>query len=584
MQGLIQKSGYIKPGSGAGYYAEYIATRDGVELVNAGDQYMKYIAERPRSHGLFSNTTTTSLEDTMKEVGTHPAPVWTFIYSLKREDAVRLGYDSAESWRRLLLAHQTELADAMKIPSSQFRWCAAFHDEKRHPHIHMMVWSADPEQGYLTERGIEMMRSKLTNDIFQDELLHLYKQKYLSYQEVRDTAQVAMRDLIRQMRSDICDCPVIEDKLVALAEALQNTKGKKVYGYLKKPVKAQVDTIVDELAQVPAVAECYEMWNKLRDELENYYKDKPRDRLPLSQQKEFKAIKNMVIREAERIRLGEITFEDEQMVDEFDEEEEVLNIHSHWQVVNAYWDAKYVLCDDDSTWAEQEEAVQRLEQLWDAGFTVAAHQLGKCWRDGLGVLPDDDKAELWFHRSAEAGNDFSQYALGKLLQSRKRITEAVEWYDHAAAQGNQYASYRLGKLYLQGEDVPKDTAKAIEHLTQASESGNQYAQYALGKLYLDRQEDEEAYYWFTQSAAQGNEYAQFFLSRWDNLKPPSIMLSITRLLHHMSEIFQDNSVPPQAPVGQQVDRKLRIKIREKKIAMGHKPDDHEEYRGPSMSM
>ncbi len=583
MQGLIQKSGYIKPGGGAGHYAEYIATRDGVELVNAGDQYLKYIAERPRSHGLFSNSQNTSLDDTMKEVSSHPAPVWTFIYSLKREDAVRLGYDSAESWRKLLLAHQTELAEAMKIPPNQFRWCAAFHDEKHHPHVHMMVWSADPRQGYLTEHGIEAMRSKLTNDIFQDELLHLYKQKDLSYQEVRDTAQGAMRNMVREMESGCCDCPVIEDKLAALAEMLQTAKGKKVYGYLKKSAKAQVDAIVDELARLPAVAECYEVWNKLRDELENYYKDKPKERLPLSQQKEFKTIKNMVIREAEQIRLGWVTFEDEQMDDEPFEGEEVLASQTRWQMVNAYREARYVLCDDDSTWTEQEEAVQTLEQLWDAGLTIAAHQLGKCWRDGLGVLPDDDKAELWFRRSAEAGNDFSQYALGKLLQGQKRITEAMEWYEQAAAQGNQYADYRLGKLYLLGDSIPKDTDKAIVYLTRAAESSNQYAQYALGKLYLT-QDSEMAWYWFTQSAEQGNEYAQFFLDRWDSLKPPSVMLSVTRLLHHMSEIFQDNSVPPQAPAGQQADRKLRIKIREKKIAMGHKPDDHEEYRGPSMSM
>ena len=214
--------------------------------------------------------------------------------------------------------------------------------------------------------------------------------------------------------------------------------------------------------------------------------------LPVQGDKEFKLIKNMVIREAERIRLSEVTFEDEQMVDELDEEEEVLTPQTHWQMVNAYREAKYVLDDDDASWTKLEEAVQTLEQLWDAGLTVAAHQLGKCWRDGLGVLPDDDKAELWFRRSAEAGNDFSQYALGKLLQQQGRITEAVEWYEQASAQGNQYADYRLGKLYLQGEDVPKDTVKAISYLTQAAESGNQYAQYALGKLYLDRQDGEEA--------------------------------------------------------------------------------------------
>ena len=319
MKGLIQKSGYIKPGSGGGHYAEYIATRDGVELMEptAGGGYLEYIAERPRSHGLFSADGAADLEQTMEEINAHAGPVWTFIYSLKREDAARLGYENGESWRRLLLAHQTELATAMKIPPSSFRWCAAFHDEKHHPHIHMMAWCADPKQGYLTEKGIEQMRSQLSNDIFQDELLSLYQEKELSYQEVRDAAMEAMGRLIREMKSGLCDSPVIAGQMETLAEILSEVKGKKVYGYLKKPVKAQVDAIVDELAKLPEVAECYEHWNRLRDELERYYKDTPREHKPLSQQPEFKAIKNMVIREAEELRLGTFTFEDTAMKDEW---------------------------------------------------------------------------------------------------------------------------------------------------------------------------------------------------------------------------------------------------------------------------
>lgn len=133
-----------------------------------------------------------------------------------------------------------------------------------------------------------------------------------------------------------------------------------------------------------------------------------------------------------------------------DEEEDVLAAQTNWQMVNTYRETKYVLRGDNSTWAEQAETVQTLEQFWDAGLTVAVHQLGKCWWDGLGILPDDNKAKFWFRRSAEAGNDFSQYALGKLLQGRKRVKEAVGWYEKAAAQGNQYADYRLDKLYLQG--------------------------------------------------------------------------------------------------------------------------------------
>ena len=583
MKGLIQKSGYIKPGSGGGHYAEYIATRDGVEVTEpAAGGYLEYMAERPRSHGLFSADGVADLEQTMEEINAHAGPVWTFIYSLKREDAARLGYENGESWRRLLLAHQAELAAAMKIPPSSFRWCAAFHDEKHHPHIHMMVWSADPRQGYLTEKGIEQMRSQLSNDIFRDELLSLYQEKDLSYQEVRDAAMEAMGLLIREMKSGLCDSPVIAGQMETLAGMLAEVKGKKVYGYLKKPVKAQVDAIVDELARLPEVAECYEQWNRLRDELERYYKDTPREHKPLSQQQEFKAIKNMVIREAEELRLGTFNFEDAAMKDEVDEDQEEVYYawSSHWQMAEAYQNAKEILSVYENTEAEKAEQVRLLEQLWGAGFTVAAHLLGKCWRDGMGVLPDDEQAELWFRRAAEAGHDFSQYALGKLLQRKKRMEEAVSWYEKAAEQGNTWAAYRLGKLYLEGKDVPKDTAKAVEYLSDAAQEGNQYAQYALGKLYLTgedvTQDREQAYSWFWESASQGNEYAQFFLDHFNDNRSPNVLLSATKLLHHMGRIFQDNSIPPCPPGSQRADRKLRQKIRQKKIAMGHKPDDHEE--------
>ena len=584
MKGLIQKSGYIKPGSGGGHYAEYIATRDGVELMEptAGGGYLEYIAERPRSHGMFSADGAADLERTMEEINAHAGPVWTFIYSLKREDAARLGFENGESWRRLLLAHQAELAAAMKIPPSSFRWCAAFHDEKHHPHIHMMAWSNDPKLGYLTEHGIEQMRSQLSNDIFQDELLSLYQEKDLSYQEVRDAAMEAMGRLIREMKSGLCDSPIIASQMETLAGMLAEVKGKKAYGYLKKPVKAQVDAIVDELARLPEVAECYEQWNRLRDELERYYKDTPREHKPLSQQQEFKAIKNMVIREAEELRLGAFTFEDTTMRDEVDEDQEEVYYawSSRWEMAEAYQNAKEILSVYENTEEEKAEQVRLLEQLWDAGFTVAAHLLGKCWRDGMGVLPDDKKAEQWFQRSAEAGHDFSQYALGKLLQSQKRMEEAVSWYEKAAAQGNSYAAYRLGELYLEGTDVPKDVAKAVEYLTDAAEQGNQYAQYTLGKLYLTGEDvardREQAYRWFWESASQGNEYAQFLLDHFNDNRSPNMLLSATKLLHHMGRIFQDNSIPPCPPGRQRADRKLLQKIRQKKIAMGHKPDDHEE--------
>lgn len=557
--------------------------------IDSESGYMKYIATRPRvqkrgAHGLFSSSTSVDLNTALSELEAHEGNVWTIIYSLRREDAERLRYDNAEAWRSLLMMHEVDLAKAMKIPTDHFHWYAAFHDEGHHPHIHMMVWSDDPKQGFLTTDGIASMRSKLTNSIFRDEMIQIYKKKDIAYKELTDSAQEAMRELIRSMEHQLCDNPVIEENMRHLVQALESTTGKKQYGYLKKPMKQIVDTIVDELASLPEVAECYEVWNQIRDELNECYGSRtPRERLPLSQQKEFRKIKNMVIQEAESIRLGLPTFEDGKMRDE-PEQEEPQNEHQSYSVyeqAQRYRAAKAVLQDIYTLDEEHMDAVKELEQLWAEGYTVAAHQLGKFYRDDLSTLRDHEKAELWFRRSAEAGNDYSEYALGKLLLSQKRTEEAVSWLSKAADHGNQFARYRLGKIYLTGDAVHKDVQKALEYLTASARQGNQFAQYTLGKLYLlgrdVKQDREQAKEWLTCSAAQGNEYAQFFLDRFDQFRDPSILLAATKLLHHMGRIFRDNSAPPRNPAGICVESKRRKRLMEKRMAMGHKADDHEEH-------
>lgn len=274
--------------------------------------YLAYIAQRLRvekqgNHGLFSAADQVDLKAAMEELSNHPGTVWNVIYSLRREDAARLGYDHAANWRRLLMAHQGELAEAMRIPAHQLRWYAAYHDEGAHPHVHMVLWSEDPKQGYLTRAGIAKMRSVLTNDIFREELHELYVQKDLSYRAVTEAARTEMAGLIRAMESSIAHDPIIEEKLWELARGLESVSGKKQYGYLRKPLKALVDEIVAELEKVPEVARCYAVWNDLRDQLEGYYKTTPRQHAPLSRQKEFRAIKNQIIREAERLRSSTAT-------------------------------------------------------------------------------------------------------------------------------------------------------------------------------------------------------------------------------------------------------------------------------------
>lgn len=311
MPRLVVKVGFTKNKNTAAGYMQYVATRDGVELLDAPtptEGYMEYIAKRPHAerhgeHGLFSSKPAVSLKDAMNEVRNHTGNVWTVICSLKREDAARLGYDSAEKWRSLIMRHQAEIADAMKIPVDSLRWYAAYHDEGHHPHIHMMAWDASPKQhSFLTKGGIERIRSVLTNDIFKDEMHELYRQKDLSYKEVVAESRKVMSALVRSMKESERFSESIAQKLVALSNELKSVSGRKVYGYLPKPLKALVDEIVDEIAVLPDVSRCYAAWNKLRDDLEGYYKSTPREHNPLSRQKEFRAIKNAIVREA--IALG----------------------------------------------------------------------------------------------------------------------------------------------------------------------------------------------------------------------------------------------------------------------------------------
>ena len=308
MSKLIQKAGFLNP-KRAGRYMNYIATRDGVELLdeNADSIYMRYIATRPRAekhgeHGLFGAEDAVDLEKTLGELKAHEGNVWTIIYSLRREDAARLGYDNAASWRALLRSKQADVAEAMQIPPSQLRWYAAFHDEGEHPHIHMMLWSDDPKYGFLRKDKLLHLQSILTNMIYADELKAVYVQKDIAYKDVTGAARETMRRIVDRLGSVKNPPESIRQKLMELALELRTVSGKKQYGYLKKSLKDKVDEIVDGLEKLPEVAEYYAVWNDLRDTLEGYYKAKPRQHNPLSQQKEFRAIKNAIIQEAERLR------------------------------------------------------------------------------------------------------------------------------------------------------------------------------------------------------------------------------------------------------------------------------------------
>ena len=653
MARLIVKSPYIKCGGGnsAGGYMRYIATRERVELiqndrpptrkqeqliaklvkdfpdakemgeygdyqehptkanasafisqaleenwsdVQKSDGYMKYIATRPRaerlgSHGLFGDKDGVELDKAMAELENYTGNVWTHIISLKREDAERLGYDNARAWRNLLRAHRNDIAAAMNIPPQDFRWYAAFHDEGDHPHVHMMAWSVKPGQAYLSQDGIRQIKSKLTNDIFQQEMLHLYEQKTISCDQLVREARQAMRELVQQMRTRICDHPEAERLMQELVLQLETVKGKKSYGYLPKKQKALVDEIVDQMEQLPTVAECYEQWWQLQGQVEDFYSEKERHRPPLSRQKEFRQIKNAVIQEAETIRLGEITFEDETLDlrqgDEVDNGKDVS-----WDFRTLRMDVQ----DEYSSLAERDDAVESMRELAENGDIHAQYFMGKLYRDGPLLPPDWVMARYWFDKAAKQGYAAAQYALGKLYLSDDASVHdpelGIQWLEYAAYNGNHDASYRLGKEYLKGESVRRDTRKAMDHIYTSAQAGNLHAQYLLGKLLLQgkvvERDKEAGIQWLSQAAEQGHSYAQCLLERQSASTAPEVFLAVTRLLHHMANIFQDNSLPQSGTGLTHIDRKRRQELREKRLVHGHKEDDHEEqqYGGWNMTM
>ena len=289
---------------------------DFVEAMSQRENYLDYVAHRPGvelqgEHGLWGpGGKVQNLSQAIREVADHTGNVWTPVVAIRREDAERLGYDTAENWRALVNACLPDIAKGYKISPDHLRWYAAFHGKEQSVHIHMVVFSSDPKEGYLTKQGIQQVKSAFARRIFRDDLFHVYEQKTEYRTATQREARLAMEELIRQMRNGDRDNPRLEQLTTALALRLQTTKGKKVYGYLPPKTKAIVDEIVDELAKDERVAAAYDLWYQMQEEICRTYSEQPPRRVPLSQQKEFKAVRNMVIQEALRLSQTESISED----------------------------------------------------------------------------------------------------------------------------------------------------------------------------------------------------------------------------------------------------------------------------------
>ena len=573
-----------------------------IEAQGQRENYIDYVAHRPgvRSdgdHGLWNaNGKVPSLKKAMDEVANHEGNVWTPVVSLRREDAERLGYTDADNWRALVCSCLPEIAKGYRIHPAHLRWYAALHEKEKHVHIHMILFSTNPKEGYLTKQGIRDVKSAFATRIFRQDLLCTYERKTEYRNELQKSAAERMAELIRQMRGGEIQNERLEQLTAELAERLNRTGARRQYGYLPPAVKRIVDEIVDELAKDERVASAYALWQEMQDVVCSTYSSNLPERLPLSAQKEFKSVRNMVVREAAKLAEMTFTLDDEGMDDE---PEAAIEPSPVWEAIHIpeknkqrsvyeqagrYRRAKKTIYDPDAVSPLKLDAIGELEQLWDEGSILAAHLLGKVYRDGLGVEADADKAIEWFRRSADARNDYSEYALGKLLLERGDTAEGIAYLTRAAEHGNQYAPYRMGKLYLEGKNVDA----AVEWFGRAASVGNPYAHYALGKLYLlgrDVQRDEKRAIEYLQRAADhGNTYAQYFLEHRHEQSALHAGTTVLRMLHHMGNIFQEQATTDRIYRGMQIDRKRRRELMDKRLAAGHKPDDHEDQEYNQQTM
>ena len=330
MHGLIFRSNYFKNESAKhkSNYIKYLGTREGVEMNpeqmprffyedldmhGKKENYIDYISGRPgveivdgQLHGLFSEYgMDINLEQVMDEVSNHEGTVWINVLSLKREDAARLGYENVEAWQNLLRRHTEDLAKEYKIGLENFRWYAAFHNESYHPHVHFVVFSDKSNEGYLTKDALTKLKSVFANDIFKNELSVVYSEKSDQRKKVKEQARDSLLFSLKKLNEANMYNPVLVTKMIHLSGRLKKQNGKKIYGYLHKDIKDEIDAIVDEIAKIPEVNDAYDKWNEYQNTITGYYKDENAISIPLSKNKEFKSIKNMIIREAIVIGMGE---------------------------------------------------------------------------------------------------------------------------------------------------------------------------------------------------------------------------------------------------------------------------------------
>lgn len=533
----LEYEDYLKE-SNVGNASEFITRtiEDNAYEVMQTKTYADYIATRPRAqrfgtHGLFSDDgVQIKLNKVSEDLNRYGGNVWTVIISLRREDAERLGFNTGERWRDMLRSQTSIISENFHIPMQNLKWYAAFHNESHHPHVHLMVYSTEEKQAYLSKQGVLNLRSAFAKDIFAQDLLCVYKKQTEYRDELKANSKDLIAEIISKINSGIYDNPKVEEMLLNLTDRLSKTSGKKVYGYLKADVKTIIDSIVDEIASDERISALYDLWCEQRESIIKTYTEELPERVPLSQNKEFKSIKNAVIVEAMNIVTDRIFVEEDEIENEqpesdsrlSDEETEpTLTDKEKTSLMWQYYKSAKDLLNRDNENYDPNTAVEFLIDSAKLGCGVAKYRLGKMFLRGENVQKNVDYALRWLEESVSEGNPFSEYLLGKTYLKGEDIEwdliRAEDLLRKSSAHGNKYAKYTLGKAYLDGELFMQNIPEAIKLITESAGKNFAPAQYLLGKLLykgeLIPQDLEKAIDYLEKATWQKNPYAAYLAGK-----------------------------------------------------------------------
>ncbi len=569
MARLIFKAPYYKPNerTSRGGMAKYIATREGVEILRSG--MAEYIGARHGSHGLFSDEgEEIHLSRVAEEIDHHTGNVWGLIFSLQREDAEALGYNSATQWMNLLRSRRNDIARAMHISPANLRWYAAYHNAETHPHVHMLVWSTDPTEPYLGVNGIHEIKQTLSGDIFRQELYSVYKEQTTVREELKEKFRTRITELSDELaHGNFSFSSDLLQMMMDLSRRLDKHKGKKVYGYLDRHTKKQVDEIVKRIAQDEKISALYDAWYGYKCETVRTYTDVMPEKIPLEENEEFKSLRNQVVKVA--ASLGEL-FElpaceilDEDG-DEFDEESlKRLEFLAQYKEEPAaqYHYGKYLYEHDD----DMEDAEYYLKRSAEKGNLSAAYLLYKGYHDGRFTSEPMEKMN-YLRMAANGGHGYAAYEFAKLLTD-SNLDLAKFYLRLAADKGVAYAAYRMGVMLTK----EGNREEARTYFDTAATHDDQMKT-RVGVMYCytfhDRESGEEL---LREASENGYTPATDVLHALQSEMDARIILGLCNLFYYAGSCIRNEHEDNRPrPVRNTIDRKEMQQIMRKKMAHGLK--------------